>query len=95
MCQCARDLRVGSPETLMMKASSVSDLSAKARLDLVENRLSLHVGALERLCKRYHHLVEALEPLEAKREDMMKAGMHDVVEELLCTGRSVRPMRKH
>ena len=90
MCQCARDLRVGSAETLMMKASSVSDLSAKARLDLVENRLSLHVGALERLCKRYHHLAEALEPLEAKREDMMKAGMHDVVEELLPMYRKVR-----
>ena len=90
MCQCARDLRVGSAETLMMKASSVSDLSAKTRLDLVENRLSLHVGALERLCKRYHHLAEALEPLEAKREDMMKAGMHDVVDELLPMYRKVR-----
>jgi len=90
MCQCARDLRVGSAETLMMKASSVSDLSAKVRLELVESRLLLHVGALERLCQRGRHLVEALGPLEAKHADMMKAGMADVVEELLPTYRKVR-----
>ena len=90
MCQRARDLRVGSAEALMMKASSVSDLSVKARSELVERRLLLHIAALERLCQRGRHLVEALGPLEDKHADMMKAGMADVVEELLPTYRKVR-----